>query len=135
MTTMIAETPATPVRELVFVEPLPGFDDDATFTLSPIDPRGVLYALRSVHNPELRFVLTPPEAFFADYHPEIADEVGVVLGADEVEVLVVLSIVSGLADATANLRAPIVVAPRTGRAVQVILDDDGLPMDRPLLAS
>ena len=50
-------------------------------------------------------------------------------------VLVVLSITSGLHDATANLRAPIVVAPATGRAVQVILEDESLPMRRPLLGT
>jgi flagellar assembly factor FliW len=133
MTTMIAQPPAASVRELYFVEPMPGFDDTDAFTLTAIDPRGLLYAMRSVRDPQLRFVLAPPEAFFADYRPDIADEIGTALDAAEVEVLVVLSITSGLHDATANLRAPIVVAPSTGRAVQVILEDESLPMRRPLL--
>jgi flagellar assembly factor FliW len=122
MTTMIAQPPAS-VRELHFVEPMPGFDDTDSFTLTAIDPRGLLYAMRSVR------------AFFADYQPDIADEIGTALEAAEVEVLVVLSITSGLHDATANLRAPIVLAPSTGRAVQVILEDESLPMRRPLLGT
>jgi flagellar assembly factor FliW len=121
-------------RRLRFVEPLPGFNDVDSFTLSAIDPRGLLYTMRSVEDPELRFVLAPPEGFFGDYRPDIADTVGDALGTDEVEVLVMVTVSSGLHDATANLRAPIVVAPSTGRAMQVILEDESLPMRRPLLA-
>ena len=60
--------------------------------------------------------------------PELADALAGVLGSDEVDVLLMLTIGSSLSDATANLRAPVVVAPSTGRAVQVILDDDALPI-------
>jgi len=121
-------------RQLSFVEPLPGFADEG-FTLSPIDDQGVLYSLRSLDNPGLRFVLSPAAAFFPDYRPEIADAVGVLLGSDEVDVMLMLTVGSSLADATANLRAPVVVAPSTGLAVQVVLDDDALPMRAPLVAA
>jgi flagellar assembly factor FliW len=116
-----------------FVEPLPGFAEVESYTLSAIDPGGLLYAMRSVDDPDLRFVLAPPAAFFADYGPVIGDEVGDALGADEVELLVLVTVTSDLADATANLRAPIVFAPTTGTAIQVILDDDSLSMRCPLL--
>jgi flagellar assembly factor FliW len=133
MTTMTAETPTVSARELHFVEPIPGFDGVDTFTLTAIDPNGLLFAMRSVQDPQLRFVLTPPEAFFGDYHPEIDDEISLVLDTHEVEVLVILTITSGLHDATANLRAPIVLAPDSGLALQLILEDETLPMRRPLL--
>jgi flagellar assembly factor FliW len=127
-----AQTASRPVR---FVEPLPGFDDIDSYTLSAIDEAGVLYAMRSVDDPELRFVLAPPEVFFADYRPQIGDEVGEVLGADEVELLIMVTVTSGLTDATANLRAPIVFAPTTGCAIQIVLDDESLSMRSPLLPS
>lgn len=130
MTTMTA--PATDVRRLHFVEPLPGFADEAEYTLEPIDPRGLLFSLRSVRDPGLRFVLAPAAAFFPDYRPELADSLAADLGGADVDVLVVLTIATGLADATANLRAPVVVCPATGRALQVVLDDESLPMRRPL---
>jgi flagellar assembly factor FliW len=133
MTTMIAQPAGATTRALHFVEPLPGFDGEDDFTLGAIDPRGLLYALRSVRDPQLRFVLAPPEGFFPDYHPAIPDEIGHLLDAEQVELLVMLSISSGLADATANLRAPVVFSAENGRAVQVILDDERLPMHRPLL--
>jgi flagellar assembly factor FliW len=120
-------------RPVHFVEPLPGFDNIESYTLSAIDEAGLLYALRSVDDPELRFVLAPPDAFFADYRPVINDQVGDALGADEVELLVMVAVTSGLGDATANLRAPIVFAPTTGSAIQVVLDDESLSMRSPLL--
>jgi flagellar assembly factor FliW len=49
------------------------------------------------------------------------------------DLYVVVTIPSGLADATANLRAPVVVAAATAQAVQLILDDESLPMQQPLL--
>jgi flagellar assembly factor FliW len=139
MPTLIDQTTKEPstktARQVRFVEPLPGFPDLEAFTLSAIDDRGLLYSLRAVDDPTLRFVLAPPEGFYGDYYPEIADEIGETLGASEVEVLVMVTVPSGLHDATANLRAPIVVAPTTGCAMQVILDDETLSMRRPLLTT
>jgi flagellar assembly factor FliW len=123
-------------RTVHFVEPLPGFDDEDTYTLSGIDDRGLLYSLRSVHDPSLRFVLTPAECFFDDYRPELAPVVTESLGStgdDDVQLMLMLTIASGLLQATANLRAPIVVAPSSGRAMQVVLDDESLPMQRRLV--
>ena len=123
--------------EITFVEPLLGFEEHLAFDLTDIDPAGVLLSLRSRLDPALRFVLTRPERFFADYAPELADVVLETVGASEavaVSVYVILTIPTGLADATANVRAPVVVADDTGRAVQVILDDESLSMNRPLVS-
>jgi flagellar assembly factor FliW len=128
MTTMIARAAA----QLSFIEPLPGFPD-ADYTLTRIDDQGLLYSLRSAEHPELRFVLSPAAVFFPDYRPDLADALAKVLGSDEVDVLLMLTVGTSLSDATANLRAPIVYAPSTGRALQVILDDATLPMHAPLI--
>ena len=119
------------MTELTFIEPLPGFPDQQ-YTLEPIDPAGLLQSLRSVEHPELRFVLARAGAFFPEYSPELAGALAEPLGSDEVEVLLVLTVGTGLQDATANLRAPIAVARATDRAVQVILDDESLPMQAAL---
>ena len=123
--------------EVSFVEPLLGFEEHLVFDLTDIDPAGVLLSLRSQLDPALRFVLTRPERFFADYAPELAAVVLETVGAGDpaaVSVYVILTIPTGLADATANVRAPVVVADDTGRAVQVILDDESLSMNRPLVS-
>ena len=115
-------------RQLHFVEPLPGFASEDEYTLEPIDPRGLLFSLRAVNEPTLRFVLTPADAFFDDYNPDVAGAVAPVLGGEDISLLLVLTLGAGLADATANLRAPIAVSASTGRAVQVVIDDETLPM-------
>lgn len=140
MTTMTDETPASTgslVTEISFVEPLLGFEDHPAFELSDIDPAGVLVSMRSLLDPALRFVLTRPERFFADFDPELAAVVLEMVGASDraaVTTYVILTIPTGLADATANVRAPIFVADDTGRAVQVVLDDETLSMNRPLVS-
>jgi flagellar assembly factor FliW len=137
MTTVTSPPPLTG-RALTFVEPLPGFPDHDQYTLTAIDPDGVLLALRSVRDPGLRFVLTAAGQFFPAYAPELPEAVGTALDAapsDELRVLLVLTIGDQLSAATANLRAPVVVSERTGRAMQVVLDDPSLPMQQPLLDS
>jgi flagellar assembly factor FliW len=124
-------------RALTFVEPLLGFPDEDAYTVGEVDPDGVLLTLRSVRTPELRFVVTPAEVFFPDYRPALPDVVPAALGADgdgDLEVLLILTIGTELSGATANLRAPVVASVRTGTAMQVVLDDESLPMRRPLLA-
>jgi flagellar assembly factor FliW len=120
---------ATRVR---FIEPLPGFDGEE-YTFDPIDERGLLWSLRSVEQPDVRFVLAAAAGFYPDYLPEISGTLAGPLGADEIDLLLVLTIGTGLRDATANLRAPIALARETGRAVQVILDDEVLSMREPLV--
>lgn len=121
------------MTQLTFVDPLPGFPDQQ-YTLDPIDPAGLLHSLRSVEHPELRFVLAQANAFFPEYSPELSDALAEPLGSHEVDVLLVVTLGSGLQDATANLRAPIAVARTTDRALQVILDDESLPMQAALVA-
>jgi flagellar assembly factor FliW len=123
---------AARTQQLQFVEPLPGFPDEHSYVLSAIDDEGILYSLRSVKHPDLRFVLTPAAAFFSEYKPDLGP-LGGVLGSDDVDVLLMLTLGKGLADATANLRAPIVVSTATGLGVQLILEDAGLPMHCPIL--
>jgi flagellar assembly factor FliW len=138
--TIMTEMPANPDAAaadqlvLTFVEPLPGFGDDS-YTLRAIDDRGLLFALRSVSNPSLRFVLSPREVFFPQYNPGVESVVAGVLGGQDVDLLVMLTVGGSLAEATANLRAPVAVCRSTGRAVQVILDDDSYPMHQALIAA
>jgi flagellar assembly factor FliW len=130
-------TTTTP-RPVRLIEPMPGFADDVDFTLSPIDDAGLLRSLRSVRDPGLRFVVTPAGAFFADYHDSVRQALAApmagLLGGEgaSIEVYLVLTVGASLADTTANLRAPLVVELASGRALQVILDDEALPMRHPL---
>ncbi|MGN6609624.1 MAG: flagellar assembly protein FliW [Jatrophihabitans sp.] len=133
MSAMLA--PVAPVkqsRHITMVEPIPGFPGLRDFDLTAIDDEGVLFSLRSADDPALRFILTPAGTFFPDYRPELPSSLETQVG-ETVDLLLVLTVERGLADATANLRAPVVLGSGTDRAVQLVLDDDALPMRQPLL--
>lgn len=125
---------------VTMVEPLAGFEADTDFTLSRIDDAGILQSLRSVRDSSLRFVISPAAVFFAEYRQSLTDVItapvagalGVRRADAALEMYVLLTVGTSLVDTTANLRAPLVIDHVTGRAVQVILDDDSLPLNQPL---
>jgi len=127
--------PDIPVIELV--RPMPGFPGSTRFGLVQLDDDGVLCALRSLEDPDLRFLVVPPHTFFPDYAPEIDDAVArelEVADAADVLLLAVLTAGQSLADTTANLLAPVVVNQHTRRGRQVILDDPSLSTAVPLVS-
>lgn len=124
-----------PVIELI--APMPGFPAFRKFALVELDDDGLLYQLRSVENPELRFLVMPPVPFFPDYAPEVGEDVVEGLAITSVEDVIVLVVVSAgdsLEASTANLLAPIIVNTVNRRACQAILDDADLPIAAPLVA-
>ena len=124
-----------PVIELA--RPVLGFPDHRRFALVKLDDDGVLCALRSLDDPDLRFLVASPVPFFPEYAPEVDDSVVADLGiTDAAEVLVLLLLTAGasLAETTANLLEPILVNTTTRQAAQVILDDAALSVATPLVA-
>ncbi len=123
-----------PVIEMV--EPMPGFPERTRFALVRLDEDGVLCSLKSVDDPDLRFLVVPPAIFFPDYAPEIDDLTAAALGIERAEdalVLVVVNPGEQAATATANLLAPVVVNTVSRQATQVVLSED-LPIRAPLVA-
>ena len=123
-----------PVIELV--EAMPGFPDCTRFALVRLDEDGVLCSMKSVENPDLRFLVVPPNVFFPDYAPELDDDTVRSLGiqrAEDVLVLVVVNPGDQASTATANLLAPVVVNTVSRQGTQVVLSED-LPVRAPLVA-
>ena len=109
--------------------PMPGFPAHREFALVRLHEAGLLYAFTSIDDPELRFLVAPPEPFFPDYAPEIENEVFAALNAKDPDRLLLMVVISaGVNETTANLLAPIVVDRDSRRAVQVILHDTDLPV-------
>lgn len=122
-----------PVIDLV--HPMAGFPDRSRFALVQLGEDGLLCQLRSLDDPDLRFLVMPPAPFFPDYAPEVGDDIVDDLqidSADDVIVLLVLNAGASLDSTTANLMAPVLVNTVTRRASQVILDDPNLPIAAPL---
>lgn len=74
--------------------------------------------------------MTNPWAFFAEYEVELSDADTAKLGADEATVLVTVRASTELADFSANLRAPILIA--EGRGHQMINEAKDAPVRAPL---
>jgi flagellar assembly factor FliW len=114
---------------LEFVAPFPGFPGKTRFALVSRDDAGLLYELRSLDEPSLRFLVVPPAPFFPEYAPEIENEVFAALNTkDPDRLLVMVVITAGVNETTANLLAPIIVDRDSRRAMQVVLNDSNLPV-------
>jgi len=115
-----------------FISPMPGFTSLVHFVLVQLPGSdSQLFELRSLDDPEVRFLVANPAAFFPDYSIELGEEARAELelgdGSDAL-VLVVLTIGDELATTTANLAAPVVVNVRTRSASQVILSGGEWPV-------
>lgn len=111
---------------LEFVSPMPGFPDHNQFVLVQVHEEGVLYALTSVSDPDLRFLVVPPAPFFTNYEPEIDDESLAAMGAtendaDKLAILLVVTAGDTAGSSTANLMAPIIVNEANRTACQLVL--------------
>lgn len=126
-------TVADELPEIRFVRPIPGFPDLARYVLVRLgdEEEALLYELRALEDPAVRFLVGVPDAFFPDYAVELddttVDELGLE-GPDDALVLVVLTTSSDGASTTANLLAPVVINARTRVAAQVILSGSDWPV-------
>ena len=95
------------------------------FIVMPNKKQGPLFWIQSVDDPDMAFVLTDPTDFFLDYvvEPEPSDRQTLRIAEDEN--CYILSIVTVPQDQkiTLNLAAPIIFAPSSNRAIQIILEN------------
>jgi flagellar assembly factor FliW len=131
--TAVSEVQELP--ELSFVRPLPGFGDLRRFVLVELaaaeGAEPVLFELRSLEEPAVRFLAAVPTAFFPDYAFDLDEDDCAELGlTDEADALVLVLLTMGhdAAATTANLLAPVVVNARTRQAAQVILSGSDWPV-------
>ena len=123
----------TSARRLRFVEPLPGLGAMVDFDLMEVPGAPGLYVLRAADAEAPRLFLVDPSMYVDSYEPRIPRSVGEKLGADSVDLLVVIHPPQGNEPPTANLLAPVVVAPQTGLARQVLLEDQPWSVREPLV--
>ncbi|GIE80104.1 flagellar assembly factor FliW [Actinoplanes philippinensis] len=121
--------PSLGLPTITMAVPMPGFPSHRDFVLVRLNEDGLLYAFTSIENPELRFLVAPPEPFFPDYAPEIENAVFAALNTKDPDRLLLLTVITaGEHETTANLLAPIVVDRDSMRAMQVVLSGSGYPV-------
>ncbi|MGY1699027.1 flagellar assembly protein FliW [Geodermatophilus sp. SYSU D00766] len=128
--------PVVTLPLLGMVAPLPGFPDCRDYVLVTADGDGLLFWLQSMDADGPRFLVIPPARWFPDYAPSLPRQVLADLDLDDAADALLFCLVTvpaeGVAAATANLRAPVVLNPANWRATQVVLPDGRLPIRRPL---
>jgi len=121
--------PSLGLPTITMAVPMPGFPAHREFVLVRLNEDGLLYAFTSIQDPDLRFLVAPPEPFFPDYAPEIEDEVFAALNTKDTDRLLLMTVITaGVDETTANLMAPIVVDRDSLRAIQVVLSGSGYPV-------
>ena len=123
-----------PDNTLQFPEGLVGFEDLRAFVVMPNEKEGPLFWIQSVDDPQVAFILTDPTGFYFDYKVVPDGRERQKLGIDEDDECLIVSVVSVSADRkiTLNLAAPILFAPETNRALQVILEGTQFSPQTPL---
>lgn len=132
--TRFGEVEYDPDNLLVFPAGLIGFPTLHSFVVMPNRKQGPLFWIQSVDEPDIAFVLTDPTNFFLDYivKPDNAERLSLQINEeDECFVLVVVTVPPDQ-KITLNLAAPILFAPKTNRAIQVILENTEYQSRTPL---
>lgn len=128
--------PALALTALQLTEPLPGFPGHRDYALIPADGQGLVRWLQAVDPEGPRFLVVPAAAFFPDYAPTLPRAVHAELGLTEggrPDLYCIVTVPGGdVAEATANLRAPLAVHAEAGLARQVVLPDGNHQIRRPL---
>lgn len=124
---------------LTFPRGLAGFEKNHNWLLIGGKSDGIKW-LQNIEDPALALPVTAPDAVEAGYEARIADDdlqaLGVVSGdSANLAMLVVLTIPQDAPwNATANLRAPILVNAGTRQALQVIALDEKYSVRQPVLS-
>lgn len=123
-----------PSLVLNFPEGLIGFEDLRDFVVMHNEKEGPLFWIQSVDDPQVALVLTDPTNFFLDYlvAPEAEESSKIDLEEDGQCFSLVVVTVHPDRKITLNLAAPILFAPQSNKAIQVILEDSGYDIQTPL---
>ncbi|MDD3815423.1 MAG: flagellar assembly protein FliW [Desulfocapsaceae bacterium] len=132
--TRFGEVEYDPNNLLFFPAGMIGFPTLHSFIVMPNKKEGPLFWIQSVDDPAIAFVLTDPTNFFLNYIVK-ADNAELsslqISEEDEYFVLVVVTVPPDQ-KITLNLTAPILFAPKSNRAIQVILENTEYQSRTPL---
>ncbi len=110
---------------LTFVSPIIGFEDCERFVLlRQEDPEIHFSFLQSLDDPSVCFVLADPCELVEGYKISLGKGEVERLGEGELLYFVLTVIRDPYYESTVNLKSPLVINPATGKAMQVIVEED-----------
>jgi flagellar assembly factor FliW len=121
---------------ITFPRGIPGLEEYKIFELEQEEE--CLGKLTCLENKNIGFILMKPQVHFPDYLPQLdltPEDIALleIGGNDAVDLWVILTLnLKDISQTTANLRAPLVMNPRTGKGFQLILGDDLYSSRQPL---
>lgn len=132
--TRFGEVEYDPENLLHFPTGMIGLPNLHHFIVMPNKKQGPLFWIQSVDEPDIAFVLTDPTNFFLDYNLTPEEFERQTLHLAENDEYFILSVVTVPSDQsiTLNLAAPILFAPKSNRAIQVILENTNYSHKTPL---
>ncbi|MCU0614217.1 MAG: flagellar assembly protein FliW [Desulfobacterales bacterium] len=116
-----------PKKVVHFPEGLIGFERLRDFIVMPYKHEDFLFCLQSVEETHVAFLFINPVLFFKDYRVVVERKVREKLRIDVNDPYFILTTITFHQDqsVTLNLLAPVVYAPKTDRAVQIVLEGSG----------
>jgi flagellar assembly factor FliW len=125
---MTATTADQPAVAIEFASAMHGLSPYTAFSLVAIAGVDGLYALRAV-DADVRLFLLEAASVDLEYAPRIPAGIRTEIGATDADALRTFVIANPSDEGVhVNLRAPVIIHTETGRAAQVILDDQDYPI-------
>lgn len=118
-----------------FPKGLPGFEEEESFVLLPIEGNDIFQVLQSTATASIAFIVTNPYALVEDYTFKIDEPTIELLDIQEqtdIFVLSVLSLKEPFETSTINLQAPLIFQINNKKAKQMILNDEKFSMRHPI---
>ena len=120
-----------PEDVLTFTQPIIGFIQFRRFVLIPGPEGGSLLWMQSVEKGDLAFLLMNPYEVVPDYTIQVSEYDLAELGTaeeTELKVYTLLVVPANPAEIRTNLRAPILINPKTRLAKQLVMDRSDYPI-------
>jgi flagellar assembly factor FliW len=132
--TRFGEVTYDPDKVVHFPEGLIGFERLRDFIVMPNKNDDVLLCFQNVEEPHVAFLLINPSLFFPDYQVDVSRKVREKLGIELDDPCFILTTITFHQDQTVtlNLLAPVIYAPKTDRAIQIVLEGSGYLTKTPL---
>lgn len=118
-----------------FPKGLPGFEDEKSFVLLPIEGNELFQVLQSTKTAGIAFIVTNPFTFMDHYTIKIdapTIELLQIQSESEVFILTVLSLKDPFETSTVNLQAPLIFQSTSKKARQMILNEANYSMRHPI---
>lgn len=122
-------------QQWVFPKGLPGFEDEKSFVLLPIEGNEFFQVLQSTKTAYIAFIVANPFTFLESYSFKIDDptiELLKIEKQEEVFILTILNLQDPFEQSTMNLQAPLIFHVNEKKAKQMILNDGQYSMKHPI---